>query len=199
MKKIAIIIAIAGVAWLGCSRLSSDYGTGVLPKCTVCHDLPPVGTVHSVHSAKLGYDCSICHEGYTKGSALTDGNDHDNGVVDVTISAPFDSLMVASFNPQTKTCTNMYCHGYFPQGDSAAVKESDSLGMRCNACHNLALMQSRGHFGHTTPATIATVLFQNDNCGYCHLGYNVLTGRVNDSTHCDGKVQTFNCARCPHK
>jgi len=119
--------------------------------------------------------------------------------MDVVFSPEIDSLGTGTFDAVSKSCNATYCHGYFPQGDSAIVSESDSIGMRCSACHNLALMKREGHKGHTTVLTINNVLFSNDNCGFCHAGYNVNAGRINDSTHCDGKVQTFNCTKCPHR
>lgn len=147
--------------------------------------------------------CSECHN--VPGSLFTPGHiDSDrpaeiifNGPISLTITnepstSQYDQSLPLfepdpSFNYSTLTCSNVYCHGYFKNGnlDNTAVWNDPSTS-QCGSCHGngdnpLPKVQSQGG---THPA--------NDDCYICHFqvvdeDYKI----IDPARHIDGKLNLF--------
>jgi len=129
-----------GVSGIGCDTCHAtpgdDFGVFNSASCSTveCHGTPPISGTHSAHfsgeykdvasSPVYGdvsnystedntlYGCGVCHS--------TNTANHLNGAIDVLLyeegvdSSSIKALMSpeASYNAETKTCSNVYCHSY---------------------------------------------------------------------------------------
>lgn len=189
MRKIAGILLTGtfAVIFAGCSELKPDRPDPDAEECGICHALPANDAFHKAHDT---YDpCSICHAGYVKYRAVNPST-HQNGTVDVAFTRLFDPQRRGEYDDATGICSNVYCHGAFPQGTNASITYPSTIyiGKNCQICHDTAAVMLN-HHGFTQP--LDTV----GNCGKCHPGYGRATGAmsgrfVNDSIHINGHVDT---------
>ena len=192
--------SVGASAWSG----SWSFSTSA-PSCMACHtSLPPHDSMHSAHSR---YDCSICHQNTSK-SAI------DSFIMPVnhpqkpdTIKVPFslDTLVtlgwrfIPRYNSTTRTCSDVYCHGYFPTGDSGTPVSADSTvwssshHLKCGKCHNLDSLYLTAHHAIREFLPIPFI----DSCTVCHPGYSLLDSTVVDSTHINGHLNVMDsCTTC---
>ncbi|HUI92729.1 MAG TPA: CxxxxCH/CxxCH domain-containing protein [Chitinivibrionales bacterium] len=137
---------------------------------------------------------------------------HQNGVVDVVFSAPWDDSGKANYAAAAKQCNNVFCHGGIPQGTNASIhwNGTDTVDpANCRACHNLDQTSSgiyAGHYGHTRNGKFDSLGNQVRGanvqyCFNCHgtsltdSQYNVGTGSVDWSRHINPSG-TFGSADC---
>jgi hypothetical protein len=190
MKSIVIgMLALAGLLYVGCSKLDSNTGVLFLNKCLVCHDVPPNDTLHKVHAVLHQYDCDVCH----KGNSVLHGSfaaapTHDNGVINVNFSSFFGlDEKGANYSTSTKTCQQVYCHGNFLDGKGGTVTVSDTIRSNCSACHDTLGMRTLGH-----PRTDTLTWHRHrfwvivKDCNNCHPGYSVTDRTVDTLTHVNG-------------
>jgi predicted CxxxxCH...CXXCH cytochrome family protein len=201
MKKtfIAIVGLLAVLVW-GCSKLNNDYAINNNNKCLLCHALPPSDKVHAAHTERQKFDCGICHSGCIRQSDSTlipSAILHNNGKVDVAVSSLFNPTGKAVYDDAAKTCSNVYCHGYFTGGDSAVVNVSDSISIRhCEACHNITQMKTIGHLPHTKDNAGIALANIMSKCENCHEGYSLKDSLVNVSNHVNGIAGPVSDSKC---
>lgn len=123
--------------------------------CNACHGLPPNGTVspniagaHASHASLNNSSyCSTCHLG---AGGMTDNTFHLNGTPDIFFNPIYNSKTgAASYDPVTKTCSNITCHGGpRTQTQAQALTEASTPGRtpawdvgiidvasQCSSCH----------------------------------------------------------------
>jgi predicted CxxxxCH...CXXCH cytochrome family protein len=182
MKKLfSILLATIGILFSGCSGPKPDRPD---EQCGSCHLLPPGDAFHTAHQK---YDqCSICHPGYS--NVAVNAATHQNGKIDVAFSQLFDPQYMGAYDASTGTCSNVYCHGAFPQGTNASITYPSTIyiGKNCQICHDTASIMLNHHRFTQQNDTVS-------NCGKCHPGYGSATGAmagrfVNDSIHINGII-----------
>lgn len=174
--------------------------------CTFCHGgtdnetgAPPVDidnrtedlsfaahTSHVEETIHSAWDCTQCHTKPT--SVLSSGHlfldDTTKGRADVTFAAGLSH--VATYDADTLTCSNLYCHGDGRADNGTITTTSASLG--CDGCHAAYTSGEGGwdtmsgrHDDHLAEAGLV--------CGDCHgatvSGTDTLVGVAN---HVDGDV-----------
>ena len=120
-KKLQHVVAVGLLALLvqGCSKSSTSS------------DIAPAGPVHRAHLAGSTFaapvTCAACHS--ASGFA-----------VDFSQNVPLLSAG-ARFDPATKTCSNVSCHGSFTfgavSGTSAKPAWTDTTPLDCSSCHGM--------------------------------------------------------------
>jgi len=205
MKILLILAAFSLAFFSGCSSLSPVGAENKNSKCRACHEVPPVDRVHEAHTVRQQYACSLCHPGTTRdadGAIAPDAATHANGLLNIAIAAPYDSSRTATYNPASKTCSGVYCHGNFASGTHAAITVADSVALLldCKVCHDIDKMAVKGHHPHYPEnASSAIAIGVPLKCEKCHDGfaYLPLASRiVNPLTHIDGKVGPINDHGC---
>jgi predicted CxxxxCH...CXXCH cytochrome family protein len=102
-----------------------------------------------------------------------------------------------TFNPTTKTCSNVYCHDGGPQleigGGTVPVPVwNPPSTIVCGGCHALP--------GGETPTPWHPLVATNVECGLCHLGYSrtsvVVDTHVNGVVNVRFDIDTDYCAAC---
>ncbi len=205
MKTLFLFSTILIVIFSRCSNLAPNNSENTNSKCRACHEVPAMDRVHEAHTIRQHFDCSVCHPGTirnTDGIVTPDEATHTNGIVNIAIAAPYDSSHSANYNPITKTCVSVYCHGNFASGTHATINVNDSINLLgCRSCHNIDKMTSNGHHPHypgNAPDAISDSVALY--CGNCHSGYKLQTpSAVNLLTHIDGQVGPINnngCVQC---
>lgn len=176
-----------------CSSISCHGNTGGLNwyntkrNCRNCHipgsllDPDPLGS-HSRHTNDSGYECTICHYGYSK------RENHMNGVRDnattLSVMVSFDPRSLATrlgrdtnnpaYDGVHRICNDVYCH-------------SDGTSSQSNGfIDGIQICYDNGpyHFCPNVPPTfsgppaVPPVWGGNINCGDCHAGADPPTDRV---------------------
>ncbi|MBD3320127.1 MAG: hypothetical protein GF350_03440 [Chitinivibrionales bacterium] len=162
----------------GCSELGQEPEGVALGQCSICHAVPPSTAQHVVHvlDPDLHFDCEACHEGYSADPLQVVENSHNNGDTNVIFSDYRDPEQMGTYDAATKTCSNLYCHGYFERGNAVSIQIGERAG--CGSCHGNQeehdpTTRNRYHEIHVTQ--------QGYKCSACHPGYG--TRGVNDSLH----------------
>lgn len=149
--------------------------------CDGCHGTATGGTPqtgnHAVHLAKVGIDCTNCHNSTTNvvGKITTIAN-HINKTAAPAPGGSYSSTAV-SFDFNANTCSNISCHG--GSGSSAVAWGAASLN--CAGCHATL---SAGHTRHVG-SLLSSVTFYNYT--------------ANTSTGAEGASKPnygFGCANC---
>jgi len=193
MKAQNLVLLGVGVCMMtACNEPNSGIKFMSYEECSICHELPPRNAAHEVHVKRESYNCGPCHEGTGVEPYFNNDATHGNGEVDVIFSERFDSGAVASYNPASYTCSNLYCHGTFPGGTNASVSFpfENAIAGRCGECHALPGMLS----GHHDTVHVDTIR----NCERCHAGYSIIDSTVVESTHVDGITQATACCSDCH-
>jgi predicted CxxxxCH...CXXCH cytochrome family protein len=91
-----------------------------------------------------------------------------------------------TFDPATKTCSNVYCHGDgVASGPTQAVVWSPPSAVGCASCHGSPPALLPGGQAHPSGTT----------CGSCHTGYTA--SAVNPGLHVNGSIEgTQGCGSC---
>ncbi|MCS7053926.1 MAG: CxxxxCH/CxxCH domain-containing protein [Ignavibacterium sp.] len=98
-----------------------------------------------------------------------------------------------SYNYETNSCSNTYCHGYFKNGNTDYVVSftAGSDGAKCGTCHG------NKDTGNSLPKTSAQGGTHPNvpNCEFCHAGVVALvSGKyviTDSSKHINGKLNIF--------
>jgi predicted CxxxxCH...CXXCH cytochrome family protein len=168
------LVLTAVVAAVGCSKSSSSSSNTPAPS----------GAVHTPHLQggmfSAGMACSDCHA--SSGFAVDFSQN------------PAVQAAGATFDPATKTCSNVACHGNFTlgavTGANAVVSWNDRTPLTCVSCHG---MPPTGHppFPGTPDAK---------SCSPCHVDSVKVDGTINvgAGTHMDLKAEVSggSCASC---
>ena len=146
--------------------------------------LAPAGANHTLHLQSgvysAGMTCDTCH-GPT------------GFVVDFSQN-PMVQAAGATFDPATKTCSNVSCHGNFSfngvSGSPASAIWSDATPVTCTSCHG---MPPTGH-----PPIAGTP--DAKSCAACHSDSVMTTGAINVAAgvHINGlaEVSFGSCSSC---
>jgi len=142
----------------GCHSIPYDPLTVV---CGACHRIPPDGTSapnlagkHGKHSTSATTSCNVCHNG-----ASAYAGDHHNNVIDFSFLAAYapKSGGTPAFNPSTKVCSNISCHG----GPRTQTRDQANAG---GGTPSLATSTSV-----STPAWYAGSITVATQCTSCHV------------------------------
>jgi predicted CxxxxCH...CXXCH cytochrome family protein len=170
-RMVAVALAAGAAACSG----SSTTSTG--------SSLRPVGSAHLAHlrgsAMSTGGTCADCHA--PTGFAVDFSQN------------PMVNAQGARFDPSTKTCSNVYCHGKFTygsmSGSGASPSWNDSTPATCASCHG---MPPAGHPPLNGTVTAAT-------CSSCHPQSIDTRGMVVAAgTHLNGSAETsgLGCTTC---
>lgn len=132
--------------------------------------------------------CTECHREITN---FNDTNHIGNnpGVAEV-VFGPLSKTKTTGFtpNPQwnqtTQKCSNVYCHGYFRNGNTTATATfTDPGSVVCGSCHGNPTT------GNPIPGGVHPVGYTINQCYLCHLPVINSNGEfVNKSLHINGVV-----------
>lgn len=162
-----------------CHGTSLTGGTNTTPSwnqsgavtCNACHGQPPTSGAHTVHTDTYSMECSVCHEGYTGGSAVN-LTLHINGTLDVDLSEAVGGTFADG------TCSNVICHG----GGESPNWMAD-VELNCASCHGgvdnttgappadlsgNSVTSAKGVGAHTVHLTGGD-LSNGMDCSECHL------------------------------
>lgn len=182
------------------------HSEGWRSDCTFCHGDPLDGTgapprhisgedegldaSYAPHRAHTGttalheaFDCSTCHS--TPTDVLSPGHlfvaDSTAGVAEVDFLGGLSDA--ARWNPETGTCSNLYCHGN-GRGDNGTVVHTADVAA-CNRCHP---SQASGEGPLDTMSGVHRDHVRNDvGCWECHGGTtNAAQAIVDVSLHVNG-------------
>ncbi|MFA8342627.1 MAG: hypothetical protein ACEPO8_06590 [Rhodothermaceae bacterium] len=170
--------------------------------CSTCHfdnNLKPATGFHKMHlSATKGLDteCSVCHNVPETFSAF--GHIDDTEGAEIILSSLaltatnedfteyYDSTLPVIapkgvYNKYDKSCSNVYCHGYFKNGNLYnRVKTTDQFV--CGSCHG-------------DPATNNPLPKGNhpksENCYLCHSTVDIDRNFIKADQHINGKLNVF--------
>jgi predicted CxxxxCH...CXXCH cytochrome family protein len=92
--------------------------------CDACHGIPPKNGAHEECVEESGFDCFVCHDGYSKESNKVNKEFHLNGKNDVILNE------VVGGSYKDGVCSNVICHGV---ADSPDWKQDAVLS--CISCH----------------------------------------------------------------
>ena len=153
--------------------------------CTTCHTLMPASNAHRAHGENA-VACDACHVVPARWD--DDGHILRNGVAldaaPVTLGAranatldPADRHGAASYDPATRTCTNVYCHGavlHAGGGLASSPRWDDPAPGTCARCHGAPPpSHARGDCATCHPANAPHVdgivqIGRAPGCGGCH-------------------------------
>jgi predicted CxxxxCH...CXXCH cytochrome family protein len=211
-----IIIAAVCFFIAHCSEKGNEPVVVSGKTCGICHSLPPRDVGHSYHVDSLHYKCSYCHTGYAADISITmsriapagsidtvynyyvNDSTHMNGDTNVVFSSPWDDSGKASYDKNLKQCSNVYCHGGFPQGTNASIvwtRGPDSTDGTCAVCHNLSLVYKK-HYGHSRLGVKGVSGKNVQLCYNCHSPSDTIGSRINPATHIDPDMKTGSCMQC---
>lgn len=120
---------------------------------------------HSAHMTGTGLTCVDCHYNYNESTTHGDGNLDSQASNPGMISFNPAADSGGSYDPATGLCSDTYCHGNFPGGNSAMISWNDS-SVACGSCHDIA--PSNAKFGSHDKHTDSDK-YKYD-CGLCHNG-----------------------------
>lgn len=177
------------------------HGPGGTFNCTGCHGgddnqtgAPPNGLrgetarstravgAHTVHLTGSGVSdgapCATCH------TAPASINSPGHIATDSTAEITWSSLAgaQAAWNRTNNTCSNTYCHGNFPGGNTTTPIWTSSNAVACGSCHDAGADPSRlsGNHGTHDDEGIA--------CRACHNGtVNSQLAIIGPAVHVDGQ------------
>ncbi len=168
--------------------------------CYVCHgdsqtkkDYPQWYTTHGKHLeggllSAVTIACSDCHnlpvnyEDPIHLDAETPGKAEVHFMNDLAATVTKGRNGDASFDAATTTCSNVYCHGNFTNGNNVAVNWKGENQAYCGSCHGQA--EGNPLPGGSHP--------QVENCSGCHTGIVNEQRRIIDrSRHANGVLNVF--------
>ena len=173
LRSILLLSGVVVVSGCGASTSSSSSSGPT-----------PAGALHSTHlrggTFSPGMTCAACHA--PSGFAVDFSQN------------PMVHAAGASFDPVTKTCSNVMCHGSFTfrgvEGSHAAVGWNESALMTCSSCH---AMPPAGHPHFTGDAGPGS-------CNACHSGTVNPDGTINvaGGVHMNGlaEIAANSCSEC---
>jgi hypothetical protein len=96
-----------GTSGVSCNACHADAGhPGWETDCTFCHESPPITGEHRKHVTDKRLACASCHAEVVSGSdTISNPALHVNGTTNVNFGG------AGSWNPSTRTCSNVGCHG----------------------------------------------------------------------------------------
>ncbi len=202
----SLLLALLALSACGKARQSASESASAEARCTRCHgglenqtgappnDLRgtsdpsamPVGahTAHVQAGALAGaFACTACHPDPRSGST------HLDGKVELALDGfAHDGLpgngATPDFDKIAGTCSSVYCHGAFRNGNGGNAPVWNRVGQgqaACGSCHGAP--PPPPHPGAT-------------DCGRCHEGYTATS--VNPVTHVNGKLDVvgLSCTSC---
>ncbi|MBS1515045.1 MAG: CxxxxCH/CxxCH domain-containing protein [Bacteroidetes bacterium] len=201
----------------GSSCLGCHNGSGGPENCRLCHGNsdhanPPKGVfgdtltsyigvgVHATHVNNPKYSaalhCSDCHAfgGFSDPNHIGDNPD---GIAEITFGdLAKDTSLGGGIKPNpiwnrtNATCSSVYCHGTFKQGNtSASATWTDANSVKCGSCHG------NPSTGNPTPQVVGVFtsphfsFMTTTTCYICH--GSVINGQgvfVDKSKHINGEV-----------
>jgi len=159
--------------------------------CTSCHGDPPSGATypnvagkHTVHGALPGVGvCTPCHNGLDAGSLEHYDRANARPGKDALRVPPGDVAFLgtynaesgqAAFNPATRTCSNVICHGGQATPDWQ-TPEADAIDVvnACTSCHISGTTQYNSYFSgrhdlHINSDRFGGGLSATEMCKLCH-------------------------------
>ncbi len=96
--------------------------SGAALSCKACHGLPPDTGQHDEHAEEGRFECDVCHEGYTKDTAVNLAL-HVNGKKEVQ----FKSTIGGTYS--NGICSKVLCHG------TGTPSWSGGTELSCTSCH----------------------------------------------------------------
>jgi predicted CxxxxCH...CXXCH cytochrome family protein len=153
-------------------RFHMDGTLHVGKKCDACHGNPPPPSAlgdpgaHAIHltenAFRAGVACDACHVVPDRVDAP--GHiDHDAPVVRFHgDDATFKNTLTPVWDPVTKTCSDVGCHGAeLDRGQRITPVWTSTASLVCGSCHGLPPLTVRGGQGIHLPTGPA-------DCGACH-------------------------------
>lgn len=160
--------------------------------CATCHGSGPTSGKHVIHleggALERPMTCETCHvtprDWLAPGHIFTASGERDLPPAEVVISGfalhdldPPRREGPPSFDPETKTCSNTYCHGAALGDDAGEAQRprwsDDAPSSTCTSCHG------------APPASH----IWSDGCETCHNAVVSREGFVDLAKHLDGEVQ----------
>jgi len=191
-----LVLAAGLLAAIGCGSSRNTVEATGQTTCTTCHGMPPATGAPLAHVdpttsgspagvvLQKAFDCDQCH---FKPHAVGDPGHlvQPNGTaVPKPAQVRFDQPgalagPLAAFDPASRTCSNVYCHGgsgSLSLGTVTAPKwEDPPSAAACGACHGIP------------PANHDPVI-QQTSCANCHAPAVTPFGAVDPVTHLDGQL-----------
>jgi predicted CxxxxCH...CXXCH cytochrome family protein len=200
----------------GSSCLTCHSKPGGPENCTVCHGstnaAPPKDLTGNTsksyagvgaHQSHLISDtlfaavaCSECHTVPSSFNASghidsTSGAEilFQGSVVKSSLAALAGSA-VPAYSHASLTCSNTYCHGYFPNGNKQSVVWNDVSGQSraCGSCHGDVSKTSTGDKALPKNATNGGTHPSDNRCYGCHPTVINSSYQMNNSKHMNGKI-----------
>lgn len=173
---------------------------------------PKVGahTAHITSSENLhpGLGCVDCHGAVNLSDAT-----HMNGVTNFNWSVlARTGNLSPSYDPATRTCSNVYCHGgHMPGGDTSGSNKTPVwndpaylpptlTALGCGTCHGFPPPVANGHPAVTLPAGFPATAPIGTSCN-CHgnvnpAGNSYATIFLNNALHINGTLEGGKCDAC---
>jgi predicted CxxxxCH...CXXCH cytochrome family protein len=214
--------AVVAVGALGCgtARAPSGAEANATAACSSCHTGPgagppfrdPTGATNPSLASVGAHDAHLhgsiapdlgCEQCHTVPRTVTDPGHLDPSPTDIRFGSLATTRGAApTYDPQTRTCAAVYCHGQFPGGNNGnrPVWTGGDSQAECGSCHGLppATGQHVRHVG-------ATFGGRSIICSTCHgVGTDEL---LVASMHVNGRVDvtlpawspaTSSCAQACH-
>jgi predicted CxxxxCH...CXXCH cytochrome family protein len=176
-------VALCSIIFLvlgGCSQLT-ERGKNIVgtSACVGCHGVPPATGAHQFHKQK-NIDCLMCHPGTGAFGSSTSKQYHNNGTVDVIPLNPLTMQPQGTYNPDSQTCSKVYCHGGGQKDTLGITWQGHPLRwtdttMNCYACHDFTNHQTDAITNNGaqcydchTPTHHTDATPGKARCGVCH-------------------------------
>jgi predicted CxxxxCH...CXXCH cytochrome family protein len=198
MSRIIAAVGFA-IALAGCGearRLSASADAASCGRCHVSAEgvgAAPSSGAHAAHVRVLGSRaCEHCHPDPRVGS-----NAHMNGRVNVVFGelATHDDALSPRLDPDTLSCSAVYCHGAFVGGNESNAPAWTSVGegaAACGTCHGLPPAATHGAVPADLRACAGCHATTVDAEGEVIAGGDHLNGRIDASqdrcTSCHGTI-----------
>lgn len=188
--------------------------------CNVCHGnssnlYPPealngdtsinyIGVgVHASHLGTTKYsalvNCNECHKSISSFSDSNHIGPNPDGVAEINFGTLSRTSIGGGLNPNptwdrnTATCSNSYCHGYFKNGNlTATSKWTDPKSVVCGSCHGDPIT------GNPNPKPGGIYLpphfsfYTIKTCWQCHSSMIDSSGTITDKTkHLNGIINVY--------
>jgi predicted CxxxxCH...CXXCH cytochrome family protein len=154
--------------------------------CTSCHGDPPSGATypnvagkHAVHGALPGVGiCTPCHNGmdagtlehYNRANARSGKNALRVPPGDIAFLPAYNAKSgTAAFNPTSRTCSNVICHGGQATPDwQTATANAIDVPNACLSCHVSGTPQYNSYFSGDHARHISAFGLSATTCKRCH-------------------------------
>ncbi len=179
--------------------LSSERGVGAHTKHLTANQLGSAVSCNECHTLPNGFS-DPAHIDQTPGAEIMFGS-----LTRLSTNVPGgfnyqpsigNFIPNPSFDKTNGTCANVYCHGYFKNGNLSNVVSftSQSQGSVCGTCHGNAAT------GNPLPVTFANggTHPDNQNCDFCHFDVVSIDSTttqiytiIDKNKHINGKLNVF--------